>query len=759
MSDLERVLRGYGPSDPTSWQPSIFDPGLGPERAMLVHLLESGEVLYVHDEIRAQLAELLEIRTPDRRFGVTELEGATRELMAGRPTQDYGRWIHYPWSCRLVHVLPPDEYREVRCSRNRNKITASEQARLAALRVAIAGLSVGQSTAITLALEGVGGHFRLADFDALNLSNMNRLRAGAHAIGVNKAILTAREIFEIDPYVTVELFPEGVIDDNLERFLVGGGRIDLLFEECDDLKMKIRLRERARHHGIPVLMETSDRGMFDVERFDREPTRALLHGLIGNLRAEELEGLSTYEKVPVVLRMLGAETMSRRMAASLVEIEASIRTWPQLASAVALGGAINADAARRIVLGDFRQSGRFFVDLEQLVFDGRQAAIAPADTSPPPEPFEAPKPQPLVAAAIRGSSPSASELTTMVSWATLAPSGGNSQPWRFVYRNGVLDCLHDVARSGSLVDFGHSGSYVALGAAVENLSLVAGHLGWATAIDPFPEATIPELVCRVHFGAGGIDERDLMLQIPPRATNRRLGVRQPLDPEDVRALQRAAGDDARLQITDNDDALREIGELLGRTDRLRFLSPVMHRDMMAEMRWGPQDVRRTRDGIDVATLELSAADRAGLELLSSWPVLETLGRLGGGAGLERSSRKSVAAASAVGLVTVEGVSAGDYFRGGRLLERIWLTATARHLAFQPMTVLIFLFARVERGRGEGLSDAEIAEVKTLRGRFRALFEVDANRAEVLLFRIGRAAPPSARSLRRPVEEVLRVEPS
>ena len=45
--------------------------------------------------------------------------------------------------------------------------------------------------------------------------------------------------------------------------------------------MKLLVREMARERRIPVLMETSDRGVLDVERFDLEPDRPIFHGLLG----------------------------------------------------------------------------------------------------------------------------------------------------------------------------------------------------------------------------------------------------------------------------------------------------------------------------------------------------------------------------------------------------------------------------------------------------------------------------------------------
>ena len=71
----------------------------------------------------------------------------------------------------------------VRHDRNRYKIDANEQSRLIDTTVGIVGLSVGNAVARTISLEGSCGSLRLADFDTLDLSNMNRLQAGVHELG------------------------------------------------------------------------------------------------------------------------------------------------------------------------------------------------------------------------------------------------------------------------------------------------------------------------------------------------------------------------------------------------------------------------------------------------------------------------------------------------------------------------------------------------------------------------------------------------
>jgi molybdopterin/thiamine biosynthesis adenylyltransferase/nitroreductase len=761
--DIELELRDRSAGDGGEWRPRLFDLSRGQEREAVAVLLRAGAVAFVHDAIREQLHELIACREPARSLSPAAVEARVEQQLAGASLLEYGRWAYYPWSRRLVHVLPEAAYRALRGDRNRYKITAEEQTRLRSRTIGVVGLSVGQAAAVTLALEGVGGAFRLADFDTLGLSNMNRLRAGVQDLGVNKAVLAAREMFEIDPYLSIALFPGGIREENLDAFLAGGGNLDLLVEECDDLSLKVRLRERARELGIPVLMDTSDRGLIDVERFDREPDRPLFHGLAGALRADAMKDLEAADKVGLVLRILGGPNLSTRAAASLAEVKETLVTWPQLASAVALGGALITDVARRLLLGTFTSSGRFYVDPEAIVCDGADAAPAeppPGEDETSPAAFAPPRRPARPDLGTRGGV-SAQEVRYLVAHGILAPSGGNCQPWRFEWRGGRLLGFHDVGRSSSLLDFEHGAAYLAFGAAAENMGLAARALGLQARIEPFPEAGNRRLVCALTFRRDGPAQApDLLEQVYWRVTNRRLGERRPLDEADRQALQQAApAPGARLQFLEGAEPLEKIGTILGAGDRLRALSEALSAETFAEIRWTPREVENTRDGLDVATLGLPPAGRALLGVLARAPVRDFLRRLGAGRALGGGARRAVAAAAAVGLLTVEGVGPSSYFQGGRAVQRLWLTATARGLAFQPMTALPYLFARLERGGGAGLTGDERRQLGELRGRYRELFEVPPGSGEVMLFRVAHAGPPAVRSLRRPLEDVLSIDGS
>src|SRR5690606_12240075 len=97
-----------------------------------------------------------------------------------------------------------------------------------------------------------------------------RIRSGIQDLGVNKTIIAARQIAEIDPYIHVVCYTEGVNDQTIDDFFCKGGKIDVLVEECDGIDVKILSRLKSRSLQVPVVMDTNDRGMLDVERFDLE---------------------------------------------------------------------------------------------------------------------------------------------------------------------------------------------------------------------------------------------------------------------------------------------------------------------------------------------------------------------------------------------------------------------------------------------------------------------------------------------------------
>jgi hypothetical protein len=368
--------------DAGTFRPHLLELDDPAASAALEALFASGRVMAVHDRLKEQLVELVHAREPRLRADPEASRRAANAVLDGVPAWRFGTWAWYPWSARLVHLLPRGLFREVRTDRNRDKITRAEQAGLLGRRIGLVGLSVGNCAALTLAMEGVAGAFRLADFDQVGLSNLNRLRTTVADLGVDKTVVAARQLYEIDPYLDVEIYPQGLTEQTIEAFFAAdesGRGLDLLVEECDAPWVKVAAREHARRSGVPVLMDTNDRGLLDVERFDQEPDRPLLHGRLDGVASDDLRQLTAQAAVDLLLRMVDGDSLSPVMAKAVGEIGVSLCSWPQLASGVMLGGALVTDTARRILLGHPVASGRYYTDLQELIpAPSGQCADAPS---------------------------------------------------------------------------------------------------------------------------------------------------------------------------------------------------------------------------------------------------------------------------------------------------------------------------------------------------------------------------------------------
>lgn len=322
----------------------------------------------VFDNIEIQLKELIKCSFPALKLKPEEYEYFVKSHLNDVSPHDYGVWVYYPWNNNLVHILDEEEFIKVRTNRNCLKITPEEQNTLKTKKIGIIGLSVGQSIALTLAMERTCGEIRLADFDTAELSNLNRLRTGLHNLGLNKTVIAAREIAEIDPFIKVKIFNDGLTVNNMDDFFTEGGQLDLLVEVCDGLDIKIASRLKAREMQIPVVMDTNDRGMLDVERFDLEPQRSIFHGLIDDyIDQDGTPETDPKRKLEMLMALVSFESASERLKLSMTEIGKTINTWPQLASSVVLGGAITTDISRRILLNQHTVSGRYYADMDEII--------------------------------------------------------------------------------------------------------------------------------------------------------------------------------------------------------------------------------------------------------------------------------------------------------------------------------------------------------------------------------------------------------
>lgn len=278
-------------------------------------------------------------------------------------------WVYYPWKNIAVHTVEEDTFYKLRTARNKNLITLEEQTNFRNTTVGIAGLSVGSSTLEALVMSGGPKKIKIADFDTIELTNLNRLKASLLDLGSNKAHVAAKRAWELDPFLEIEIWDKGLNNDNLREFVFGDNPVNVFIDAMDSFNLKLKSRYICREFKIPVLMATDngDDVLLDVERFDEEPDRKIFHGLIEEINPEELSKLSFPEFMQLALKIIGPENHTPKLQDSILELGKNISGIPQLGPTASLAGSVTAYTIRRMANKQEVKSGKFWISLEEKI--------------------------------------------------------------------------------------------------------------------------------------------------------------------------------------------------------------------------------------------------------------------------------------------------------------------------------------------------------------------------------------------------------
>lgn len=338
----------------------------------LQKIIQNNRISQIIDNYAEQYAELLLSRNAHLYRANHEVQSSSIAKMLdehydGKEPWQLGTWVYFPWNGQLVHILAQKEFEDLRTIRNRELITADEQEVLYDFEAVSFGMSVGSAGALALGITGISRRAKLVDGAVISGSNLNRILTGVSSVGTSKATVIGRQIYEMNPYSTLEYFDK-VSESNVIDIFDKPWPVKVAIDEIDDIEMKVRIRAEARKRRIPVLMATElgDTIMLDVERYDLEPNRDLFHGIspgIEDLLTTKLDSYREWTKKAVSI--IDPINMPLKMQKSLLKIGTTIVTHPQLGSSVMITGGVLAFAVKSIALGSPLKSGRYVISLEK----------------------------------------------------------------------------------------------------------------------------------------------------------------------------------------------------------------------------------------------------------------------------------------------------------------------------------------------------------------------------------------------------------
>ncbi|HEY2155386.1 MAG TPA: hypothetical protein VGH33_07135 [Isosphaeraceae bacterium] len=350
-------------------------------------------------------------------------------------------------------------------------------------------------------------------------------------------------------------------------------------------------------------------------------------------------------------------------------------------------------------------------------------------------------------------------LESVIAAAASAPSGDNTQPWRFEADGGTIALLLDERRDTSPMNAGQRMARIAAGAALENLVRAARDLGLRADLDPDPSPALAR-VRLVDEGDAGGRVAPHIGQIGQRSTNRRAYDGRPVEAEVLdRLIQETPElDGVRTHWLVGADRLKALAQAIGRGDAVMFGEPSMRDAFLSKVRFDRPSGEAVEDGLSIGSLELSASDRVALQVMRRLPDF-VLKLAGVSVVFESKARSLVAGSSGLLAVSAPDDRPGTDLAVGRAAERAWLALTERGLAAQPMMSLPVLENALKHGDERLRTALGVARVTALLDDFRALVPELGGRRPAWLMRFGFAPPPSGRTGRLPIARVVSPAPA
>ena len=339
-----------------------------------------------------------------------------------------------------------------------------------------------------------------------------------------------------------------------------------------------------------------------------------------------------------------------------------------------------------------------------------------------------------------------------------APSGDNTQPWRFAIEAADHVVVYGFdTRSHCVYDLDGHSSQLAIGGLLESIRIAATVHGLRTRT--IRRANVPDShpTFDVYFEReAGQRPSKLAGHLERRSVQRSSMQTRALTSQEKAALEDSAGAAYQVHWLQGLANRWRAARLLWLNARLRLTLPEAYEVHRRIIEW---NARFSEDRIPDQALGASALTvRLMRFALQSWPRVQFLNTWLGGTIAPRIELDLIPGLRCAAHFLISSrlpcVSLDDYVAAGAAMQRFWLTATSLGLQLQPeMTPLIFARYAAEGRRFAKAAGAQ-PDAEEIARRLRALFGAAAAAGGVFMGRIGEGACAKARSLRLPLDALL-----
>lgn len=349
------------------------------------------------------------------------------------------------------------------------------------------------------------------------------------------------------------------------------------------------------------------------------------------------------------------------------------------------------------------------------------------------------------------------EILHLARW---APSGDNTQPWRFEIVDAQRFIIHGFdTRDHCVYDLDGHPSQISLGALIENIIIAASAHGLRA--DYSRRLNLPEtqptfdvtLIADTKVSAS-----PLLPFIATRSVQRRPLDKTPLSATQKSIIEAAVGEDYYVQWIEGDQR-KQAAKLMFNNAKLRLTMPEafeVHRSIIDwDKQYSEDKVPDQALGADAVTVKLMRW------IMQSWGRVEFFNKYLAGTLAPRLQMDWLPGLNCGAHFVLKSRSPArsldDYVEAGRAVQRLWLSAEQQDLRLQP-EVTPLIFARYVR---EGIRftkvEALLELARSLQAQYRELVEVD-QFDPVFMGRVGFGPVARSRSTRMSLDKLIVTSP-
>jgi len=198
---------------------------------------------------------------------------------------------------------------------------------------------------------------------------------------------------------------------------------------------------------------------------------------------------------------------------------------------------------------------------------------------------------------------SINQIMDIIYCSSLAPSGHNTQPWKFEVKDNVILLFPDYTRKLNIVDSDDHALFISLGCALENLIIAANYFGYSASVEYFPKDEEEECIRITLTNAKVVYDDNLFNAISNRQTTRSKFANTKIPLEDLKKLEQVSNQDSvSLVVFKEEKEIDPILEFVKEANKLQFQNKLFINELISWIRFNRKEAFARLDGLNPKSL-------------------------------------------------------------------------------------------------------------------------------------------------------------